>query len=61
MEKEVVLWKRMAEEQKERGNALEFEVNEWHLRAQGERKNADEVSLMADSVACTTIAHEPAT
>ncbi|TFK86628.1 BRE1-domain-containing protein [Polyporus arcularius HHB13444] len=43
LEKEVVLWKRMAEEQKERGNALEFEVNEWHLRAQGERKNADEM------------------
>ncbi|KAI0703349.1 BRE1-domain-containing protein [Cerioporus squamosus] len=43
LEKEVVLWKRMAEEQKERGNALEFDVNEWHLRAQGERKSADEL------------------
>ena len=45
MEKEIVLWKRIAEEQRERGNALEFDVNEWHLRAQGERKSADEVSL----------------
>ncbi|RPD59927.1 BRE1-domain-containing protein [Lentinus tigrinus ALCF2SS1-6] len=45
LEKEVVLWKRMAEEQRERGNALEFEVNEWHFRAQGERKSADELRV----------------
>ena len=44
MEKELVLHKKIAEEQKERGNKLETDLDDWRIRAQGERKSADEVS-----------------
>ena len=39
-----MLHKKIAEEQKERGNKLEIDLDDWRIRAQGERKNADEVS-----------------
>ncbi|KAI0745838.1 BRE1-domain-containing protein [Earliella scabrosa] len=43
LEKELVLHKKIAEEQKERGNKLETDLDDWRIRAQGERKSADEL------------------
>ena len=41
-----MLHKKIAEEQKERGNKLETDLDDWRIRAQGERKSADEVSSL---------------
>ena len=47
LEKEIIFWKKIAEEQKARGDALEVDVMEWRYRAQGERRVADEVGFLA--------------
>ncbi|KAI0780121.1 BRE1-domain-containing protein [Fomes fomentarius] len=43
LEKELVLHKKVAEEQKERGSLLDADLAEWRIRAQGERRSADEL------------------
>ena len=44
LEKELALWKKVADAQKDRCIVVEGETSEWRQRAQGERKAAEEVS-----------------